>query len=174
VTDPFLLAAQHTTQMAPDVSVGHLLVQMALWLAVIVGALFGLSKLAQRAKGGARRTGKVPGTRGDGLTVVSRQPVGKGQWIAVVEAEGQRVLVGISAAGFTPLGELRSDGAAGGPDAEVPGTLTTSLGASARSLGASARSLGTPDSSLVSLLAASGASAPRSWLDRARAATVRR
>lgn len=141
-----VLAVQHGAAMAPDVSVGHLLVQMVLWLAVIVLALYGLSRLARRTKGAGRRITKASGVTSGRLVVVSRQPVGKGQWIAVVEAEGQRFVVGISGAGFTPLGELRGDA----PRGEAPAT------------------------SLEPLFSERQGERPSSLLDRARAATVRR
>jgi flagellar biogenesis protein FliO len=132
--------------MAPDVSVGHLLVQMVLWLGVIVAALFALSRLARRSRGSARRAPRTPGAKRSRVAVVSRQPVGKGQWIAVVEAEGHRFVVGISGAGFTPLGELRGD--APRDEAQtVP---------------------------LASFLSAREGEQSRGLLDRARAATVRR
>ncbi len=141
-----MLAAQHGVAMAPDVSVGHVLAQMVLWLGVIVVALFGLSRLARRSKGAGRRAPKAPSTKSGRLTVVSRQPVGKGQWIAVVEAEGQRFVVGISGAGFTPLGELR--------------------GGAARDEGQAAP--------VGPLLSEGEGERPHGLLDRARAATVRR
>ncbi|MDA8074902.1 MAG: flagellar biosynthetic protein FliO [Actinomycetota bacterium] len=141
-----VLAAQHGTAMAPDVSVGHLLVQMVLWLGVIVVALYGLSRIARRTKGAGRRAARASGVKSGRLDVVSRQPVGKGQWIAVVVAEGQRFVVGISGAGFTPLGELRGDA----PRDEEPAA------------------------SLGSLFPEGQGDHPRSLLDRARAATVRR
>ena len=141
-----VLAAQHGIAMAPDVSVGHVLAQMVLWLGVIVVALFGLSKLARRRKGTGPRAAKVPRAKSGDLAVVGRRPVGKGQWIAVVEAEGQRFLVGITGAGFTPLGELRGDT----PGAEEPAA------------------------SLEALFAEDQGERPRNLLERARAATVRR
>ncbi|MGC8470704.1 MAG: FliO/MopB family protein [Acidimicrobiales bacterium] len=140
-----VLAAQHGIAMAPDVSVGHVLAQMVLWLGVIVVALFGLSKLARRRKGTGPRAAKVPRTKSGNLTVVGRHPVGKGQWIAVVEAEGQRFLVGITGAGFTPLGELRGDNPGDGGSA----------------------------ASLEALFSEDQGERPRSVLERARAATVR-
>ncbi len=157
-----MLAAQHGVAMAPDVSVGHVLAQMVLWLGVIVVALFGLSKLARRSKGMGRRTAKVPGTKSGRLTVVSRHPVGKGQWIAVVEAEGQRFLVGITGAGFTPLGELRGEIPS---DDDVPATSLESL--LAGSAGRAGRAGIVPR-------AGSEGEGPYTWLERARAATVRR
>lgn len=180
-----LFAAQHGTSMAPDISVGHLLMQMVLWLGVIVGALFGLSKLAQRSKGGAgRRMGSAPRARSDQLTVVSRQSVGKGQWIAVVEAEGQRFLVGISSAGFTPLGELRADGP---DDSDSPSTSTssssptsswnTSSSTNSNTSNTNSNTSNTTSSSSAifeALLSGSKGDEQRTWLDRARAATVRR
>jgi len=145
--------------MAPDVSVGHLLAQMVLWLGVIVVALWGLSKLARRSKGMGRRTtktAKASGAASGRLVVVSRQPVGKGQWIAVVEAEGQRFVVGITGAGFTPLGELRGDALRGdAPRGDTP------------------RDEG-PAAPLEALFSGGQGEPPRGLLDRARAATVRR
>ncbi len=143
-----VFAAQRGASAAPDVSVGHLIAQMVLWLGVIVVALLGLSRLARRVKGAGRRATKMPGTKSGRLTVVGRQPVGKGQWIAVVEAEGQRFLVGISGAGFTPLGELRG----GASDDEVPAASLEALFSDGERRD--------PDQ-------------PCGWLERVRAATVR-
>ncbi len=158
-----VLAAQRVA-LAPDVSVGHLLMQMVLWLGVIVVALWGLSKLARRSKGMGRRTtrtAKVSGTQPSTLTVVSRQPVGKGQWIAVVEAGAQRFVVGITGAGFTPLGELRGGLSRGdAPPDDAP------RGDAHRDEG--------PATSFEPLFAEGQGERPRGLLDRARAATVRR
>lgn len=144
-----LVAAARTASTVP---VGHLLGETVLWLAVIVVALFGLKYLAKRRKSPSARLGKMD--LGN-LTVVSRQSIGKGQWIAVVEADGKRVLVGISGAGFTRLGELD-----GNPPAEVPrGTPTFDFGRSAASPSATPTSATTKRAGI---------------LERVREATVRR
>lgn len=175
-----LLAASHGVTLSPDVSIDHLLLQTALWMTVIVGALFGLKWLARRRQGRAFRGARAAGhgLRGrknlgsaftGGLEVIGRQPIGKGQWIAVVEAEGQRFLVGMSGSAFTALGELRTEAT----DAEDP---ATSLGAVLGARGLPAIRAEEADRA-VGLLAPAlptGRAQKRSLVERAREATVRR
>lgn len=132
-----LLAATHSTLTAPDVSVGHLLFQMVVALVIVVGAIWGIGKVwkrwgSSRAAGprvsrrtAARTRGTIAsfsGARGrvlqaftrervpdTGLQILSRQPIGKGKMLAVVEVGTQQFLVGVSDSGLTPLGELRAD-----------------------------------------------------------------
>lgn len=101
-----VLVARSGVALAPQISVGHLLLQMVLALALVIGAVWALSKLAQRTRGGGRRARRAPVP---GLRILSRQALGKNKSVAVVEVEGQRFLVGISGTGFTSLGELRPD-----------------------------------------------------------------
>jgi hypothetical protein len=162
------LGTARPTVLSPDFSAGHLLLQTAVWLAVIVGALFALKWVSGRRRGSARSKVRGRGVRGTtarafprgpataGLEIIDRQPIGKGQWIAVVEAEGQRFLVGMSGAGFTALGELKADGAAGGDAASV---LDAMLGATRVPVAAVTGEAGAPG---------------RSLLERARDVTVRR
>lgn len=111
MTGATLLAAAHGgISTTPDVSVGHLLLQMVLALTVVVGGIWGLSKVMARTRrmgGGTAASGRR-GPSLAGLTVLSRQHIGKGKSIAVVRAGDQSFLVGISDSGLTPLGELRS------------------------------------------------------------------
>lgn len=146
-----LLAAARST-LAPSVSVGHLLVQMVVALVIVVGGIWLLSKILKMAKLSTR-----PGRRGSqqALRVLSRQPIGKGTSVAVVEVEGQRFLVGISGSSITPLGELHGDTVTGGEEPSPdPSTRNLDLG------------------SLKAALSSSGS--PRRLLDTLREATVRR
>lgn len=98
-----ILASAHT---ATTISLGHLMGETVLWLCVIVAALFGLKYLSKHRKAPNRRLGRtLPGN----LVIETRQSIGKGQWIAIVQADGKRFLVGISSAGFTRVGELDAD-----------------------------------------------------------------
>lgn len=154
MTGATLVAAAHggiTT--TPDVSIGHLLLQMIVALAVVVGGIWGLSKVMARTRrmGGG---GAASGRRGPslaGLTVLSRQHIGKGKSIAVVRAGDQSFLVGISDSGLTPLGELRSGDDGPGDDASVPAAVLSG--------GAGATDVERERAS---------------WLDTLREATVRR
>ncbi len=120
-----VLLASTKTALAPDVSVGHLLIQMVVALLIVVGAIWALGKLAGRTRG-ARRSPK----QSTGLQVLSRQSIAKGKSMAVVEVENQRFLVGISGAGFTALGELKGEDATdgeGGHSPELDQMLATAL-----------------------------------------------
>lgn len=105
---PAHLAAATTTTM-PDVSVGHALVQMVIALLVIVACIYGLSKVLARMRNGAARSARS--TRGGrreataGLTVLSRQPLGKDLSIAAVRWGEREVLVGIAGSTITFLNE---------------------------------------------------------------------
>ncbi|MGH9082048.1 MAG: flagellar biosynthetic protein FliO [Acidimicrobiales bacterium] len=106
-----LLAASHgAVTTAQDVSVGHVLLQMVLALVVVIGGIWGFGKIMGR-RGHNRRPGGRSRSRSrseaHGLTVLSRQAVGKGKSIAVVQAGAQCFVVGIADSGLTPLGELR-------------------------------------------------------------------
>ena len=121
-----LLVASQSTTTAPDISIGHVLLQMVIALLIVVGGIWGFSKIMRR--GG--RFGGTPG-RGrhkapaPGLTVLSRQPIGKGKSIAVVQAGSRRFLVGISESGLNPLGEIEPNdepvSPAGNPRPASPG-----------------------------------------------------
>jgi flagellar biogenesis protein FliO len=147
-----LVASQSTTTTAPDISIGHVLLQMVIALLVVVGGIWGFSKIM-------RRGGRFGGTAGrgrhkapvPGLTVLSRQPIGKGKSIAVVQAGSRRFLVGISESGLNPLGEIEPN--------DDPGLAANGL--AANGLAGDQRP-------------ASGIAAAASWLDGLREATVRR
>jgi flagellar protein FliO/FliZ len=156
-----LLAADPaTTTTAPDISIGHVLLQMVVALLIVVGGIWGFSKIMRRGgrfggpAGRSRHKTPVPG-----LTVLSRQTVGKGKSIAVVQAGSRRFLVGISESGLNPLGELEP-----GDDGPVPagGDLrpTTAAAGTAGAFGAGG--------------AVGIAGAAATWLDSLREATVRR
>jgi len=109
-----LLAASHVAA-TPDISIGHLLVQMVVAMGIIVGGIWGLSKLVGRSRAAGRSAGRKAGTflrpraADHGLTVLSRQPLGKGKCLAVVQVGTQQFLVGIADSGLTPLGELHGN-----------------------------------------------------------------
>lgn len=113
-----LLAATSGSGTAPDVSITHLLLQMAVAMVLVVGGIWGFGKLMGRSRAAGRNAGRAAGglfrsrvrrrTDEDGLTVLSRQAVGKGKFLAVVQVGAQQFLVGIADSGLTPLGELRT------------------------------------------------------------------
>lgn len=195
-----LLAAAHSSvTTAQDVSIGHILLQMALALGLIVGGIWGLGKIMGRGRG-KRRTGARNRGRADGLTILSRQMIGKGKSIAVVQAGEQCFLVGIGEAGLTPLGELTTTSGASGPEGGVvpdvvapapapamptPMTLASlaPLDLAGLDLSALARSAPTATAATTGNGAvvtgapaptAGGAPSMRAWLDNLREATVRR
>ncbi|HEY1733703.1 MAG TPA: flagellar biosynthetic protein FliO [Acidimicrobiales bacterium] len=148
-----LVASQSTTTTAPDISIGHVLLQMVIALLVVVGGIWGFSKIMRRGgrfgatAGRGRHKAPVPG-----LTVLSRQPIGKGKSIAVVQAGSRRFLVGISESGLNPLGEIEPND----DPVSANGDLLAGNGMA-----------GDPRP-------ASGIAAAASWLDGLREATVRR
>jgi flagellar biogenesis protein FliO len=113
-----LLVATSGSATAPDVSISHLLLQMAVAMVLVVGGIWGFGKLMGRSRAAGRTAGRAAGglfrsrvrrgTAEDGLTVLSRQAVGKGKFLAVVQVGAQQFLVGIADSGLTPLGELRT------------------------------------------------------------------
>ena len=56
-----LLVASQSTTTAPDISIGHVLLQMVIALLIVVGGIWGFSKIM-------RRGGRFGGTSGRGLT----------------------------------------------------------------------------------------------------------
>lgn len=95
-----------TTTTVPDVSVGHALLQMVLALAVIVVGIWGLSKVLARLRSPkSPRTGANRRVAANGLTVLSRQALGKDLSIATVRWNGREVLVGISGSTITFLND---------------------------------------------------------------------
>lgn len=130
-----MLAGKTTT--IPDISVGHALLQMVLALGVIVVGIWALSKLLARLKSPrvgakARAAGRAAG----GLTVLSRQALGKDLSIATVRWNDREVLVGISGSTITFLNDARSDESSGAalddhlendPAPPITGRLATML-----------------------------------------------
>ena len=203
-----LAAAHGGVTTAPDVSIGHVLLQMVVALAIVIGGIWGFGKIMRRSgrAKGSRRTGMLARGRAveHGLTVLSRQPVGKGKSIAVVRAGDQCFLVGIADSGLTPLGELKDAGSAGQDAAaddepaagalshlrsevrNVPGghgaalapldlgSIDLSALAGASGDGMIAGAAGRRSPSERGTGAASGQPAVRAWLDALREATVRR
>lgn len=94
---------------APDISVGHVLLQMVLALAVVVGGIWGFSKILGKGRGKgafASLGGRRPATQE--LVVLSRQSLGKGLSIASVRWGDREVLVGISGTTITFLNGAES------------------------------------------------------------------
>lgn len=102
---PTALLATVAVKTVPDVSVGHALLQMVLALAVIVGSIVLLTKVLARIRSGAKASPRRQAT--SGLTVVSRQSLGKDLSIATVRWGGREVLVGISGSTITFLNDAR-------------------------------------------------------------------
>lgn len=100
---PTLLA---TTTTAPDVSVGHALLQMVIALTVIIASIYALSKVLARLRNGTPRTKQKSA---GGLQVISRQPLGKELSIATVRWGEREVLVGIAGSNITFLNDARSE-----------------------------------------------------------------
>ena len=102
---PLTIAATGVSTL-PDVSVAHSLIQMVIALVVIVGCIWGLGKLLGRI-----RT-KTPSTKrrtpGNGLSVISRQTLGKDLAIATIQWGDREVLVGIAGSTITFLNDARS------------------------------------------------------------------
>jgi flagellar biogenesis protein FliO len=100
-------AAAKTAAGMPDISIGHAFFQMIIALAVIGGCAWGGTKMLARLRGGTNARTRPAAT--NGLTVLSRQPLGKGLQIAVVRWGEREVLVGISGTTITFLSDPRSD-----------------------------------------------------------------
>lgn len=145
-----MLASASTT--LPDVSVGHLLGQMVVAIAVIGGGIWIFGKFVQRRKAHQPLlSGRRPAP---GLAVLSRTSLGKDQQLAVVRWGSREVLVGITGSTITFL----PDGATTAEPADEE------LGAALAASGLSAAGpvpIEAPDGSRPSLL------------DQLRAATLR-
>jgi flagellar biogenesis protein FliO len=112
----------------PDISIGHSLLQMAIALTVVVASIWGLSKVLARLRGGAATTAKRRAAPG-GLSIVSRQSLGKDLAIATVRWGEREVLVGIAGSTITFLDDAKDappprpagtqDPEAGGVDDEL-------------------------------------------------------
>lgn len=105
---PSALFAAASAKPVADVSVGHALLQMVLALAVIVGSILLLTKFLARIRGGGKlATKRQQGAKG--LTILSRQSLGKDLSIAAVRWGDREVLVGISGSTITFLNDARAD-----------------------------------------------------------------
>ncbi|MHB1585092.1 MAG: flagellar biosynthetic protein FliO, partial [Acidimicrobiales bacterium] len=112
---------------APDISVGHVLLQMVVGLAVVIGGIWGFGKFLGRGRRpGGRGIRRPPGEQ---LTVLSRQSLGKGLSIAAVRWGDREVLVGIAGTTITFLDggdppEARAEGVpVYGPPVEPPAAV---------------------------------------------------
>ncbi len=112
---PALLATAKVATL-PDISIGHSLLQMAIALGVVVAAIWGLSKVLARLRGGASTAKRRAAT--GGLSIVSRQSLGKDLAIATVRWGEREVLVGIAGSTITFLDDAKggAPGIATGPD----------------------------------------------------------
>lgn len=115
MTSQTIVAATHTV---PDVSVGHALLQMVLALAVIVACIYGLSKVLARMRSGPSARGPKRQAK-TGLSIISRQSLGKDLSIAAIKWGDREVLVGISGSTITFLNDARSGEEAGDLDADA-------------------------------------------------------
>ncbi|MDA8034659.1 MAG: flagellar biosynthetic protein FliO [Actinomycetota bacterium] len=168
---PTNLLATAALKTVPDVSVGHALLQMVLALAVIVGSIVVLTKVLARIRGGAKVSNKRQAT--GGLSIVSRQSLGKDLSIATVKWNGREVLVGISGSTITFLNDARADEPAS-DEAPVPAAPASLQGIAGPS---------TPFSPALLAAAARGGAMPRlvpappsariSLLEQLRDATLR-
>ncbi len=110
-----ILAAAKVATL-PSLSVGHSLLQMAIALAAVVASIWGLSKVLARLRRGAATTARrrsVPG----GLSIVSRQSLGKDLAIATVRWGEREVLVGIAGSTITFLDDTKGTQPASRPRA---------------------------------------------------------
>lgn len=83
-----------------DTTTVVLVLRVALALGCVLGVLWWLGRRVARSGGGQRRTAA--------LTVVARQGLGQKASIAVVDADGRRLLLGVSEHGVTLLTELEA------------------------------------------------------------------
>lgn len=122
------ITATSSSTTAPDISIGHLLLQMVVAMVLVVGGIWGFGKIMGRSRAAGKNAGRAAGgffraragrrAGEEGLTVLSRQPLGKGKYLAVVQVGAQQFLVGIAESGLTPLGELRAGDPQPSPDEE--------------------------------------------------------
>jgi len=89
---------------APTVSAGHMLLQLLLGLGVIVGVLWGGTKLLRGRRGG---NGSGPAGRRRGVvSVLGRQTLGKGVSVAVVQVGERAYLLGVTPSEVRRLAEV--------------------------------------------------------------------
>lgn len=86
---------------------------LALRCAAVLGAL-------ALAGAWARRKSKGRSTAVPALAIVSKQGLGKESGVAIIEADGRRLLVGFGSAGATLVAELGDPSAARTPVREAP------------------------------------------------------
>lgn len=110
MTGAALLGTTRASTM-PDVSIGHLFMQMVIAIAVIGGGIWAFGKIVQHRKAGGRFVvgRSLPQT---GLRVLSRTSLGKDQHLAVVAWGNRQVLVGVSGSTIALLADANDgDGA---------------------------------------------------------------
>lgn len=94
--------ASTTVTTTPDVSVGHLFLQMVIAIAVVGGGIWLFGKFLQRRRAGTLMAGK--GTM-RGLSVLSRTSLGKDHLVAVVAWRDRELLIGVSGSTITLLAD---------------------------------------------------------------------
>ncbi len=104
-----------------DVSVLALLLRLVVSLAVVLGLMAVAAKLLARTAGGAR---VARSARPVPIEVLARHSLGKNSSVAVVHAAGKALIVGVTDAQVTLLGETDAD-ALTTPLAEDPATTIT-------------------------------------------------
>ncbi|HET9061151.1 MAG TPA: flagellar biosynthetic protein FliO [Acidimicrobiales bacterium] len=93
-----------------------LLVRLVLSMAVVMGVMWGAAQLLKRRQGkfaqvpsmGAGRKSPRRPKQEAPFDIVYRKPLGKGACVALVEAPGRRLLIGVTEQSVTLLGELPS------------------------------------------------------------------
>jgi flagellar biogenesis protein FliO len=173
-------ASSHVSSTVPDISIGHAFFQMVIALAVIGACAWGGTKLLARLRGGNGARTRSAAT--NGLTVLSRQPLGKGLQIAVVRWGEREVLVGISGTTITFLSDPRVEEpqtaavdpgfspVATGADGFGPGSFAAGFGAPR----AAGFTMPVPATTTTPRHAAPSPSARRPFLESLRDATSRR
>lgn len=94
---------------APTVSAGHVLLQLLLGMAVIVGVIVLGTKFA-RGRRHALGSGGAPGRRRGLVQVLARQPLAKGASVALVQVGERAYLLGVTSSGVRRLGETDARG----------------------------------------------------------------
>ncbi len=163
---PLLAGALGTV---PDVSIGHALVQMVLALGVIVGGILLLSRILARVRSGPVLARAHRRDAAAGLTVLSRQPLGKDLSLAAVRWGEREVLVGIAGSTITFLGDAAALAPGPGGLAQQPASAGPPSPGAARALRPVAPGGVAP---LPPQRTAQGGG-PASWLEALRDATLR-
>lgn len=98
------LTAAHVVTGPPTMSAGHMLLQLLLGMAVIVGVIVAGTKLARGRHGSAPSSRGLQRRRGL-VQVLGRQALGKGVSVAVVQVGERAYLLGVTPSEVRRLGE---------------------------------------------------------------------